>query len=208
MNEIYGYCKAGCPYRVPSYDEFIAAASAFVQYSTTTDPYAEGKDVYILNHGKEYKIKSVMADNAWGFTVKLRAVCKNTYTSGAKTEVFELDISLPTFDKYADGIKFKLLDCYRLNELRIQFVYELNGERQTVNYQMTDGTDDSLVPTDVDVNLFVGEVENDTGKNIYCWAINDGFMYFNALPEVTEADNGKILRVVDGKWELVPFEIG
>lgn len=35
------------------------------------------------------------------------------------------------------------------------------------------------------------------------YIINNGIPYGGGLPKVTEADNGKVLQVVNGAWELV-----
>lgn len=58
MNKVYGFCDAGCRYRVPTYDEFERSASII-----KIKPNEDG--TYPLEIGKSYRIISTEA-SGWG----------------------------------------------------------------------------------------------------------------------------------------------
>lgn len=67
----------------------------------------------------------------------------------------------------------------------------------------------SFIPEKQDASNFNGGMEFADGDVLKAVVLNNlikGLLYAqntDGLPKVTEADNGKLLQVVDGKWELV-----
>lgn len=120
MSEVYGFCKAGCRYRVPTYDEFARSASIIKQTATEVG--------FVLEIGKTYKAKK-MLDDACGFSLKI--VYEYRATEGGQYETVERSIELPAMERFDDYIKIRLCGLY--DTVTTNLVYELNGERSEID---------------------------------------------------------------------------
>ncbi len=196
--KIFGNCAAGCRYRAVPYEEFLNSASI-------TRHSREG-GIYFLEKGRTYRLKNDNSATEWGFTIVLDA----SWNTGSGTAIGMIIIELPAFDKYSKGLKFSLLDVagvYDSSTKKCSFtaVYELNGERHTETFVNGDYSADSK-PTDDITYRNVAMCQTSDASDLKCWVFNeDAEIKFSAdaLPEVTGADNGKFMRVVNGEWSAV-----
>lgn len=120
-NAVYGFCKAGCRHRVPTYDDFLNSASIVKMYATD--------GAFLLEVGKKYKIaKTVEKATEWGFTVSV----KYSETDILGTEYHDFGIALPACSQYDEYLTFRLLDVVlKLSEgieYNIVVVAEVDGE--------------------------------------------------------------------------------
>lgn len=196
----YGFCDAGCRRRVVPYEEFLNSASI-------TKHHGEN-GTYFLEKGRAYRLKNDNSTTEWGFIIVLDA----SWNTGSGTAVGMLTIDLPAFDKYSKGLKFSLLDVagvYDSSTQKCSFtaVYELNGERHTETFVNGDYSATSKPTADITYRA-VAMCQTSNASDLKCWLFNeDAQIEFEVvgdgekeLPPVSTADNGKILRVVGGKW--------
>lgn len=125
MSEVYGFCKAGCRYRVPTYDAFVHSASIIKQYATD--------GVFVLEQGKTYKVKKrIDGATEWGFIFRL--IYK--YKVGPELAPVEIDGSyyvndnLPTPAQFDDYLKIKICEWYT-EDTHNRIAVEINGERNS-----------------------------------------------------------------------------
>ena len=95
---IWAHCDAGCPWETVHKDDFLRSASIVRQY-----PNESGE--FKIETGRAYWIKNSNAVGAWGITISL--FIDVTYGNNIFEQTIQL--ALPEFDKFADGIKFKFL---------------------------------------------------------------------------------------------------
>lgn len=120
-NNVYGFCDAGCRYRVPTYDEFLQSASIVKMYATDGE--------FLLEVGKKYKIaKTVKNATEWGFTVSVKY---STVNDVIPTD-YDVNITLPACTKYDEYLTFRLLDVVLIatatEYINIVIVAEVNGQ--------------------------------------------------------------------------------
>lgn len=125
MSEVYGFCKAGCRYRVPTYDEFARSASIVKQSATD--------GAFLLEVGKKYKIaKTVKNATYWGFTVSVEF-----FTTKDSTQIYYgHSITFPACTKYDKYLTFRLIEVVldenqdEYGSYPIRIVAEVNGQIQ------------------------------------------------------------------------------
>lgn len=122
LPKIYSNCKAGCLWETIHREEFERSA-----YRVKMRLEEQG---YLLVYpGMAVLVKNENAKGEWGFTVE------SYYTNNDIGEIISHSLTLPAFDKYADGLKIKFLGIEEsvLNEMiSYSLVCEVNGERKSV----------------------------------------------------------------------------
>ena len=112
MSKVYGFCDAGCRFRVPTYDEFAKSASII-----KVSPESDG--TYILEKGYAYKI---IGGSAIKFDWQGRGEIAND--SGSIT----IDLPSNTYNKFT---------CFDDDGNGYYILYELNGERKEASINST-----------------------------------------------------------------------
>lgn len=106
MSKVYGFCDAGCRYRVPTFDEFEKSASIF-----RIAPNDDG--TYTIEMGKKYLVKPKLdANEHWAYNVIFRygyTLANGEYT--IDEHIYELSHD-GAYAKYDDAI-IKPLQCSR-----------------------------------------------------------------------------------------------
>lgn len=183
LPKIKATCEAGCLWETVHRSEFEKSASIIKIY-----PNADGE--YILEKGKTYKIKSASAlDEMYEVYAFLLSLAWQTWSESSGAENGTYTVPEIVYDKYADGVKFRFCDVNADGGMP-NFVYEIDGERQTVT--LADISTDSM--SDYTLTL-----TNATEVYLYN---SDAEIGVGQLPIVTEEDNGKVLRVVNGMWSV------
>ena len=164
---------------------------------------------YDIEQGKTYKIYRKATETTWDnaeVVVPFKIRSTEDGTSTVYSAYISSSVSVwPTFRKYKDYFTFALLDVYaeyiaygdNNTQLVVHVVMNIDGEEYAypvsatllLNKELGDVMPAFLVGTGIEKVYVVNESEV---------AVN-----VSALPTVTAADNGKVLRVVDGKWEAV-----
>ena len=169
--KIYGFCDAGCRRRTVHYDEFANSASLIVQ--------SRSGFVYSFEVGKAYKIKNAKASAAkgWGFNITVSTSWK--ISSGTLATGF-FTVTLPTFDKYSDGVRFALLDIqgvYNEKTCFFSIVYEINGTRYTETFSDGNYTANTA-PTEKVEYSAVATCTTDEAEDLICYRYNDDAKIF------------------------------
>ena len=115
--KVYGFCDAGCKWRVPHYSEFETSA-AFIPLVANED------GDFILEIGKTYKIKNANASGELGFTVGIYESATDSYCG---------NVAL-TYDKYANGVSLRILEVKPIDSdgfILGLLSYEQDGTRHT-----------------------------------------------------------------------------
>lgn len=168
---IFATCPAGCLWETVHKDDFLRSASIVRQY-----PNESGE--FKIETGRAYWIKNSNAVASWGITVSLSM---SAVYGGLEMIETTIQLTLPEFDKFADGIKFKFLGFDARAEAatvaydhEIFAVYEYNGERiftpvytknlvdtkplslviSTLNITVTGATDVFVYNEDAQIELF------------------------------------------------------
>lgn len=135
----YGFCKAGCEFRVPHYDEFKNSA-AFIPQDADTN------GVFILDERRTYRAKNSNVTDGWGISLAIDYsvnVAESTEViSGSHTMSLSEGSTIPNFDKYAECLKIRMLEVYTETSIinsgiSMYVVYEMNGERYTYEFPFT-----------------------------------------------------------------------
>lgn len=96
-NKVYGFCDAGCKYRVPTYEEFENSASII-------KVAPDNLGVYHLEVGKKYKIRSLMM-SGWGAL----SISMN-WQSPAETDYYgTISVTLPEEKDFVNELTFCVL---------------------------------------------------------------------------------------------------
>lgn len=181
-NKVYGFCEAGCRYRIPTFDDFERSAGVIRQQA------AEDGNFY-LDAGKRYIIKNATESNEWKFSVK--AEC---FATGGDNKVVNViqNVPLPTYSVLDDCASIKIIATGVEEKSGVYYAKSyINGEATLVNLQLADEVVNSL-------RLIV------SGSAKVC-LVNEDANTINErggdLPSIEDADEGKFLRVVNGKWQ-------
>ena len=151
---VYGFCDAGCRWRVPHYSEFESAA-AFID--ATSKVVNEGFEL-----GKTYKIISGANATQWDFSI---IVANKDWQMGDATiyaPIFQPPLLCPTFDEYTPFVKFRPL-AVKLDGSALSVIYELNGERLTMPCSSSAS---GLAEDDA---YFKFELATDSEASVYLW---------------------------------------
>lgn len=129
LPKIKATCAAGCLWETIHRSEFERSAS-IVELAVDGD--------FTPEVGKTYVIKNTKSTDGWGFTIS------QTYMNNMSME-FSDGIALPTYDKYANGIKFKYCGAEETSGI-VRGIYDINGTRYTQEFD-ADGLDKLDNPT-------------------------------------------------------------
>ena len=162
--KVYGYCDAGCRYRVPTYDEFEKFA-AFIEQFPDVNGY------YKLEYGKKYKVfvSSKLADGQY-FGVNAVVFGKNG--------ISELDGMFPT--RISGDPYFTIMPISYLasgDGCTIRYLYNEEGREYTDEYSNVGSTADFLIYGADEVYLINddAEIRGLEGKSAYEIACDKGF---------------------------------
>lgn len=134
--KVYAFCDAGCKYEVIAKEDMGDIAYKI--------PLKIDENGYIkLTKGQTVLVKNeVEGSIGWGFSIEVASTSSEPFTPYDT-------IPLPTYDKYADGVKIRLLDIYEVPDLNYNsycIICDVNGERFTA--RITVDTLNATIPVD------------------------------------------------------------
>jgi hypothetical protein len=188
-NKVYGFCDAGCRYRVPTFDDFERSAGVIRQQAAK-----DGK--FYLDIGKRYIIKNATESDGWAFGIELEyKVVSNVYRES---------VELPTYSVLDDCTRIKII-CTGIYVAPSQMhfegcVYINDSGQKWVHLEEADLLEADPAKNPTLTRLIVTGSAEVFLVNEDANTISEGG---GDLPAVGSADEGKILRVVNGKWQAV-----
>lgn len=195
---IYSHCKAGCSWETVHKDDFERSAAFIACHKV------EG--AFRLEPLKTYRVKKStdLINSNYGFRLTLSYTVNGTEFTN---DIYSPD-NVPLMDytnkyfnfngSYQEFMTVRLCNLYLHSDNARMAVIEFDGELFYILILAEMGTITS--ETCENVQLKVTETDE-------CYLVNEhAEILAQGLPEVTEEDNDKIMKVVNGVWAAVAEE--
>ena len=162
---------------------------------------AQEDGAFAFEQGKSYMIYSPKVDGVFACEIAVNGFAPDDGANG-----LPIKIQLPAIDSAvnADSFIFELIEATTFTNTSGQgwittsasIIYTIDGHTKVYTQQIGGSEivyNTGYISGATNVGIFTKEVfiNPDGDKSVSC------------VPEVTEEDNGKILRVVDGEWQAV-----